>query len=135
MTRRLHVLAVAGATALLALSTLTAPAWAAGGNAIINDCLSNGRLTQHYTPTEIRQALAQIKDADQVTNLRPDDGRDRAADEQCREREVDIGGLMRTREGAGERKQRVAGEEEPDQEAGLGEEDDEHAGESEAGDQ
>ena len=60
MRRRPQLLAIAGTAALLALGTLTAAAGAAGGNAIINDCLSNGRLTQHYTPKEIRQALAQM---------------------------------------------------------------------------
>jgi hypothetical protein len=47
------------AVTVLALAGLCAPAaLAAGGNAIINDCQSTGRLTHNYTLKELQHALA-----------------------------------------------------------------------------
>ncbi|HEX4009098.1 MAG TPA: hypothetical protein VHX62_03785 [Solirubrobacteraceae bacterium] len=46
------------ALALALAGTVVAPALAAGGNAIINDCESNGQLTAHYSLQALHQALA-----------------------------------------------------------------------------
>ncbi|HEY2317754.1 MAG TPA: hypothetical protein VGH67_05605 [Solirubrobacteraceae bacterium] len=59
MRGRTTLLAVACAVAALAVSGAGAPiALAAGGNAIINDCQSTGRLSHNYTLQELRHALA-----------------------------------------------------------------------------
>jgi H+/Cl- antiporter ClcA len=46
------------ALALAVAGTVAAPALAAGGNAIINDCESNGQLTTHYSLQALDHALA-----------------------------------------------------------------------------
>lgn len=43
---------------LACAGVVVAPALGAAGNAIINDCESNGQLTQHYTLAELHHALA-----------------------------------------------------------------------------
>jgi hypothetical protein len=49
----------AAATLTLVLACAGVPAaLAAGGDAVINDCESNGQLTHHYTVSQLRQALA-----------------------------------------------------------------------------
>jgi hypothetical protein len=59
MKRNLRPVAVACAVAALALTSLGAgSALAAGGNAILTDCQAHGQLTQSYTLTELRHALA-----------------------------------------------------------------------------
>lgn len=46
------------AATLMAVALPAVTAIAAAGNAVINDCESNGRLTQTYTKEELRHALA-----------------------------------------------------------------------------
>lgn len=59
MRGRTNSLALACALAVLALSGLAAPvALGAGGNTIINDCQSTGRLTHSYTLQQLQHALA-----------------------------------------------------------------------------
>jgi hypothetical protein len=59
MRCRLTRVALACAAVMSVSALLTLPtALAAGGNAIINDCQANGRLTQSYTKAELRHALA-----------------------------------------------------------------------------
>jgi hypothetical protein len=59
MTRNRRRVAIACATVLLAVTTLSAgSALAAGGNAILTDCQANGQLTHSYTLKELRHALA-----------------------------------------------------------------------------
>jgi hypothetical protein len=59
MRGRTNSRALACALAVLALSGLAAPvALGAGGNAIINDCQSTGRLTHSYTLQQLQHALA-----------------------------------------------------------------------------
>jgi hypothetical protein len=59
MRGRTNLLALACALAVLAVSGLAAPvALGAGGNAIINDCQSTGRLTHSYTLQQLQHALA-----------------------------------------------------------------------------
>lgn len=59
MRRNLRQLALACAVATLAIASLSAaPAMAAGGNPIINDCQANGRLTHSYSLKDLRHALA-----------------------------------------------------------------------------
>ena len=59
MTRNRRRVALACATAVLAVTSLSAAsALAAGGNAVLTDCQANGRLTHSYTLTELRHALA-----------------------------------------------------------------------------
>jgi hypothetical protein len=59
MRGRTTPLALACAITVLALAGLAAPAApAAGGNPIINDCQSTGRLTHDYTLKELQHALA-----------------------------------------------------------------------------
>ncbi len=59
MRRRRHLIALACAAVTLALA-LGAPmsALAAGGNPVINNCESTGRLTQSFTLEELHHALA-----------------------------------------------------------------------------
>jgi hypothetical protein len=59
MSGKLRLLAVACAVAALAAVSVSAvPAVAATGNPVINDCQTHGRLTQSYSLTELRHALA-----------------------------------------------------------------------------
>jgi len=59
MRGRTNSLALACALAVLVLSGLAAPvALGAGGNPVINDCQSTGRLTHSYTLRELQHALA-----------------------------------------------------------------------------
>ena len=59
MSGKLRLLAVAcTVAALAAVSVTTGPAVAATGNPVINDCQTHGRLTQSYSLTELRHALA-----------------------------------------------------------------------------
>ena len=60
--------------------------------------------------------------AEHVADLVAEDGRDEAADEQDRQVEA---GLVLGRRAAGGEQERVAGEEEADEQAGLGEDDEE----------
>ncbi|MGZ4297750.1 MAG: hypothetical protein ACXVE4_10930 [Solirubrobacteraceae bacterium] len=59
MRERTNLVAVAGAVIAMALTGACAPvALGAGGNAIINDCQSTGKLSHSYTLQELRHALA-----------------------------------------------------------------------------
>jgi hypothetical protein len=61
MTGRIRLFAVVAACAVAcvaAVSVSTGAAAAASGNAVINDCQAHGRLTQSYTLSELRHALA-----------------------------------------------------------------------------
>jgi hypothetical protein len=58
MRSRKPLIALACAVAMLACSAVTAGPALAAGNAAINDCQSNGKLTHNYTVSELRHALA-----------------------------------------------------------------------------
>jgi hypothetical protein len=58
MTLSRRLLAVICAAAAVGAIALPAPSALAAGNAIINDCQSNGRLTHPYTVRQLRHALS-----------------------------------------------------------------------------
>jgi hypothetical protein len=59
LSRTLLLFALLAQLALVALVALVVPAsaLAAAGSAVIRDCTSNGRITQHHSRRELRQAL------------------------------------------------------------------------------
>jgi acyl-CoA reductase-like NAD-dependent aldehyde dehydrogenase len=58
MRRWLTLLARACAVCTLAAATVAVPPALAAGNAVVNDCQTNGKLTGSYTLAELRHALA-----------------------------------------------------------------------------
>jgi hypothetical protein len=58
MTFSRRLLALICTAAALSATALAAPPALAAGNAIINDCQSNGQLTHPYTVAQLRHALA-----------------------------------------------------------------------------